>query len=283
MTIPQIAREPFFQFALLGTLLFIGVTQWEHYKHNASKTIVVDDARVNMMIVNYNQQTGHLPTKQQLDALIDNYILEEITYREALNMGLDKDDEIIRRRLSQKYQFIQTDLDATPAPAEEDLQQFYATNPVLFQSDATVSFSQIYFSADKSTDSLALQKAKLVLKELQQGTLTRAPEKGDRFPLQYDYADQTKLNIQQNFGDKPILDTLFNGKIKSWLGPVQSGYGWHLLYIMDRTVKTTIPYQDIREEVKLKFLEQTKEIQDKRALDQLRDKYHIQRAYLNAK
>src|SRR6202008_3789046 len=165
-----------------------------------AREITVDNEQVNLMIVNYKTQTGSLPTKQQLDAMIDNYIKEEISYREAKKMGLDKDDEIVRRRLSQKFDFLQTDLTEIPSPTEEQLQQFYTNNPALFRDSATVSFSHIYFSTDNSNDSIAKQRAVAVLQQLKQTNQQRAPEKGDRFPLQYDYTNQNALDLQQNFG-----------------------------------------------------------------------------------
>lgn len=276
-------REPLLQFLILGTILFVVVTQCEQHANRASREIVVDIERVNLMIVNYTKQNGHIPSKEQVDALIENYILEEIMYREALKMGLDQDDEIIRRRLAQKFQFIQSDLAELRNPTEEELKKFYADHPDYFQDDARVSFSHIYFSTDNSSDSIAKQRAIQILAESKLGHLTHTPEKGDRFPLQYDYTDQSNLDIRQNFGDKPILDTLFYGKLKTWLGPAHSGLGWHLVYILNRKDVTTNPYPEIRDEVKAKFMEDQKAEQNKRDLEKLVGKYSIQRVYLNSK
>src|SRR5678809_638780 len=128
-------------------------------------------------------------------------------------------------------------IEAAP-PTDKDLIKFYTKHPGLFQTEATVSFSHIYFSTDHITDNMAKQKALVVLQQLKKSNLHRAPGKGDRFPLQYDYADQAVLDIQQNFGEKAILDTLFNAPINTWVGPVRSGYGWHLVFI-SKTVSYT--------------------------------------------
>ena len=279
----NIFTEPFIQFLILGGLLFLLVTYIQRTKDNASRQITVDGDRVGLMLVNYKSQTGNLPTKQQLDAMIDNYIKEEISYREAKNMGLDKDDEIVRRRLSQKFDFMQTDLTETAPPTEEQLKQFYTNNPALFQKEATVSFSHIYFSTDKSNDSLAKQRALVVLKQLQQTTLQRAPEKGDRFALQYDYTDQAALDIQQNFGNKQLLDELFKARVNTWVGPVQSGYGWHLIFISKRDSTVAIPFTSIKEEVRTAFTETVKATENKKIFDRLSKKYSINRAYLQTK
>jgi parvulin-like peptidyl-prolyl isomerase len=126
----------------------------------------------------------------------------------------------------------------------------------MFQKEATVSFSHIYFTADNSTDNIAKQKALKVLEQLKNSKLQRAPEKGDRFPLQYDYTDQAAVDIQQNFGDKPILQELFKAPLHTWIGPVQSGYGWHLIFISKRNSASEIPFESIKEDVKTKWLEE---------------------------
>ena len=279
----KIFTEPFIQFLILGGLLFLLVSYIQRTKDNASRQITVDGDRVELMLVNYKSQTGNLPTKQQLDAMIDNYIKEEISYREAKNMGLDKDDEIVRRRLSQKFDFMQTDLTETVPPTEEQLKQFYDSNPAMFQKESTVSFSHVYFSTDKSNDSLAKQRALAVLKQLQQTTLQRAPEKGDRFALQYDYTDQAALDIQQNFGNKQLLDEIFKARVNSWVGPVQSGYGWHLIFISKRDSTAAKPFAAIKDEVKAACVEAAKASENKKVFDRLSKKYSINRAYLQAK
>ena len=281
--IRSLFAEPFVQFLILGGCLFLLVSYIQQQTNRQSREINIDNEQVNLMIVNYKTQTGSLPSKQQLDAMIDDYIKQEISYREAKKMGLDKDDEIIRRRLAQKFDFLQTDLSEIPVPTEEDLKQFYKNNPALFRNDATVSFSHIYFSTDNSTDSIAKQRALVVLQQLKQTNLLRAPEKGDRFPLQYDYTDQVAVDIQQNFGDKPILKELFTAPLHSWFGPVQSGYGWHLLYVTKIESAREIPFASIKEEVKTQYIETEKAKQNKKVFDKLNEKYIIKRKYLDTK
>jgi len=279
----RLFKEPLIQFLILGTVLFFVYSYIQRQTDVQAREITVDNEQVNLMIVNYKTQTGNLPTKQQLDAMIDNYIKEEISYREAKKMGLDKDDEIVRRRLSQKFDFLQTDLTEIPSPAEEQLQQFYINNPARFRDSATVSFSHIYFSTDNSDDSIAKQRAIVVLQQLKQTNLQRAPEKGDRFPLQYDYTDQNALDLQQNFGDKEIAHELFKTPLHTWAGPFQSGYGWHLVFVTKIDNAKQIPFTSIKEEVKAQWIAAEKEKQNKKVYDELSAKYIINRAYLDTK
>jgi len=283
ITLKRLFGEPLIQFLFLGMLLFFLTSYIRQHRDKESREIIVDNERIGLMVMNFKTQTGDLPNKEQLDAMIENYIREEISYREAKKIGLDKDDEIIRRRLSQKFNFLQTDLTEAAQPSDKDLKQFYDQHFQMFQKEATVSFSHIYFTADNSTDNIAKQKALNVLEQLKNSKLQRAPEKGDRFPLQYDYTDQATVDIQQNFGDKPILQELFKAPLHTWIGPVQSGYGWHLIFISKRDSVTEIPFASIKEEVKTKWLEEVKAAQNKKVFDQLNEKYIIKREYLETK
>src|SRR5678815_1195429 len=172
VTIKRLSSEPLVQFFILGLLLFFLTSYVRQHRDKKSREIIVDNERIGMMVMNYKTQTGDLPNKEQLNAMIDNYIREEISYREAKKIGLDKDDEIIRRRLSQKFNFLQTDLTEAAQPSDKDLKQFYTQHPELFQTDATVSFSHIYFSADNNTDDIAKQKALTVLQPVSYTHLT---------------------------------------------------------------------------------------------------------------
>jgi peptidyl-prolyl cis-trans isomerase C len=275
--------EPIIQFLILGGLLFLLVTYVQQKKSRTSREINVDSERVGLMLLNYKTQTGILPTKAQLEAMIDNYIREEISYREAMKMGLDKDDEIIRRRLSQKFDFLQTDLTEIPSPSDADLQKFYKDHPALFSTDVSVSFSHVYFNADNGADSSAKVKALNVLQQLKQSSLQRAPEKGDRFSLQYDYTQQSHLDVEQNFGNRELTTELFKAPLKQWVGPFQSGYGWHLVYISNRTSITEMPFAQAKEDVKSKWIAAAKAAQNKKAFDRISEKYIINRTYLETK
>ena len=275
--------EPLIQFLFLGTSLFFIVRFVQRQSDWAEREILIDNSRIAQMIVNYKSQTGVLPTKQQLDAIIENDIREEISYREAKKMGLEKDDEIVRRRLAQKFDFVQTDMETVKDPGENELVSFYKNNPSLFREPAKVSFTHIYFSADHVHDSIAKQRAIKVLEGLYQTKVKRAPERGDRFPLQYDYTDQSELDIRQNFGDKPMVRELFTSPVGKWTGPVQSGYGWHLIFILKRDDAVLSPFAGIKDQVKAQYIEHEKEMQNKALFDKLEKKYIIKRDYLDSK
>lgn len=280
INLSRFLTEPLLQFLILGGMLYVVVSFIQLQKEKQPKEIVVDGERVALMVSNYRSQTGELPTKHQLDAMIEDYIKEEISFREAKKMGLDKDDEIIRRRLSQKFDFVRNDLIEVQEPDEKQLQEFYKTHLSLFQTESSVSFSHIFFSTDHSADSVAKRKALTLLQQLKGTSIHRAPEKGDRFALQYDYTEQTALDIRGNFGDKPIVDSLFKSNVGNWVGPVQSGYGWHLLYILKRTMASPMLYESNKKLVKEKYMEAAREAEHQKTLQELSKNYIVRRTYL---
>jgi len=277
----RILREPIFHFIILGAILYATVSFIQKRKTKYDREILVDNDRVVLILKKYKMQTGELPSKQQLNAMIDDYIKEEIYYREAKKMGLDADDEIVKRRLAQKMEFLQSDLAQEENPSEEKLKSFYQNNPSLFSADATVNFSHIFFSADKTGDSIAQSRAIHVLRQLKDSPVQHAPGKGDHFALQYDFTDQSLLDIKQNFGDAPMADSLFEGPLRTWIGPVKSGYGWHLLYISKRDSSRLLPYASIRAAVKVKFADAEKMRLNENAFRNLSKNYIVNRAYLS--
>jgi peptidyl-prolyl cis-trans isomerase C len=274
--------EPLLQFLIIGGMLYIFVSFIQHQKEKLSKEIVVDVERVALLVNNYKIQTGELPSRDQLNAMIDNYIKEEIFFREAKKMGLDKDDEIIRRRLSQKFDFVRSDLRQINLPSDRQLLEFYNTHPSLFETEASVNFSHIFFSTDHVSDSVAKHRALAVLRQLNGTSIQRAPKKGDRFPLQYDYTDQAALDIRETFGDKPIVDSLFKSRVGQWSGPVQSGYGWHLLFISNRNSNSEMSYEANKELIKEKYMAIVREKENEKTFDLLAKTYIIKRTYLRS-
>ena len=277
----KLIREPLVHFLLIGGLIFFIASYLTVKGRRDAKTIVISNEKIGSILRFYQIQNGALPTKQQLDAMIDDYIREEIFYRESLNMHLDKDDEIIRRRLSQKMEFLQSDLALVPEPSINRLKTFYLSNPRLFRDSALVSFTHIYFSADKQGNEEAKERAIVAKGKLNATNTSRAPQMGDPFPLQYDYAGQNKLDIVQLFGSKPILDSLFSSPTEMWIGPVESGYGWHLIRITERTESVVPPFEKVQGKAKDDYLSYAKDSLNRAAYQKILKKYIVKRDYLN--
>jgi len=277
----RILREPLLHFMLIGALLFL-VTAWVNTKRNqAGQQIVIDNNIVGRIIMQYQSQLGMLPSKEALDGMIEDYIRGEIYYREALKLGLDKDDEIIRRRLSQKYEFLQNDLTVVPPPSDDTLKAYYNAHPELFRDLATVSFTHIYFSPDRDGNEEARNRAEAVFDKISGVNIEHAWQSGDPFPLENNYTGITKLDARQNFGVSAFADSLFTIPEHQWSHPVPSGYGWHLIYVTGRKPAIVPPFESVKKDVVVAWQNQQQKQQNEKRYHDVEVQYTILRNYLN--
>src|SRR5581483_740946 len=149
---------------------------------------------------NYALQYGTPPTRAQLESLVDEYVREEVFYHEALKRGLDRDDEIIRRRLVQKYEFLQQDLAIQQEPTRKQLQAYYTDHLENYHAPERVTFTQVYFSPDGRGERGAREDALRVAGELRARGVFRAVEEGDRFDGPSDYAAASEEELRRVFG-----------------------------------------------------------------------------------
>lgn len=272
-------REPLLQFFTIGAVLFAAVHAIANNKADMSRHIVIDTRAVDRLAKLYEMQSGTQPSATKLDALVEEYVREEVLYREAVRMGLDQNDEIVRRRLTQKLEFLERDLITVPDPSEAELKRYYAEHAEQFIQRATVTFSHLYFSPDLGGSEFAKRRAEAALAKLRPRSAAGAPRAGDRFPLQHDYADIEKLEVAQLFGQFPIVEALFSSPIGQWVGPVQSGYGWHLILISRRKEATLPPLEEVTERVKQAYLDEKRHEANEQKFEEMEMTYTITRAY----
>jgi hypothetical protein len=242
-----VAREPFVHFILLGALMFAASETVEHF--TTQYRVVVTPERIARLADTYRQQFGQEPSATQLTTLIDNYIKEEIEYRESTALGLDRDDEIVRRRLVQKYEFLQQDLQTLEDPSEQTLKAYYAAHASNYGQPATRSFTQVYFSPDNGGDAAAKARAGAELEKLNASGADRAPSDGDVFPGPTDYADINPGDAERLFGQSDLSRDLFTARVGQWAGPFRSGFGWHLVRVTDARSTTPQPYEAVASRV----------------------------------
>jgi peptidyl-prolyl cis-trans isomerase C len=238
MTIPRrIAREPLVQFLLLGLLLF-GVAQLIQVRR-ARPVIVVDAAQRDYQRSLYRAQFATEPDPARLRELTDTYVRDEALYREALRLGLDRDDEIIRRRLVQKMEFLVAESVAPPEPTAAQLADYHAQHAEAFRRPATVDFSQRYF-ADADGHS-GRSRAQAALDATRAGHVIR----GDVFAPGDDFQAMDTVQARQLFGESPLSTALFAVPPGAWAGPFKSGYGWHLVRVTARSAASVAPLAEV--------------------------------------
>lgn len=249
----RLVREPLAQFFVLGALIFVAAGYFEHASDQADRRIVVTEATVERLAQRYRAEMGFPATEQQLKALVDAYVRDEALYREAVRLHLDDQDEIIRRRLVQKMQFLVSDVSLDGSPSRAVLRGYYAAHPERFTNPPAVAFHHIYFSPDHGGSEQARRRA-----EQAEGPLARGADwrtLGDEFPLQARYGDLARQDMIQLFGDTPMVHALFIVPVRRWSGPFRSGYGWHLVFVDKRRAPTIPPFETIQDRVRGSYLD----------------------------
>lgn len=267
------AREPFFQFLLLGALIWAGV---EYVEAQSERYVIhVGQAERQRLAIAYQQQYNQAPTPEQLLALTDRYIRQQIFVREGKALGLDKSDEIVERRVAQKYEFLQQDLGATDTPDEATLRRWYQSHKLQYLTGTRVAFSQIYFSTDRDGEASAKVRAEKVLASLVKSAQTRAPGLGDAFPGPSDLPALSKDDAVRLFGESQLSASLTDVAPGRWAGPFRSGYGWHLIFVNHRIAPSVPAFEDIRGRLADDYREEQRRLENARSYEKLRAKYHV--------
>jgi peptidyl-prolyl cis-trans isomerase C len=273
--IKKLLTEPLLHFLLIGLAIFL--SSYYVSKKREIHRIIIDKAVIGKLTMAWESQFGRPPNSNELKMAMDDYIKQEVLVREAQQLGLNQDDEIIKRRLQQKMTFIIKDNIIIPDPAPALLEAYFSQHAGKFSEKPTVSFSHIYFSADNSSYESARQRAFEILHSMEgKPARSRAPELGDHFMLLYDYNNIDKTEAQGLFGDSPFADSLFTVNENKWAGPFLSGYGWHLLYVNKRQGKTIPPLSEIKSRVIQSYKDDKINQMDNDAMVKLVEKYHVE-------
>ena len=249
----RLLREPLFHFVVLGgVLFFVYAAASDLFTPDSSRRIDITAAQIELLAANWTRQWQRPPTGDELSALVESRVREEVLYREALAVGLDQNDVIVRRRMVQKMELLSQDLALLADPTDQELQAFFDENREEYRTPPRLSFSHIFFNTDERGGA-AEEDAIRVLAVLRARTPTpkASPELGDRFMLPYEYTLQTPPEVQRQFGGR-FAEALFEFE-PGWNGPVLSGYGLHLVYAGER-VESRIPaYGEIRDRLVMDF------------------------------
>ena len=229
----RILREPWVHFLVLGIALFaLSAVLSDRGEDDSSQRIDITAAEIEWLSRNWEARWQRPPTETELRGLVDDYIRQEVLYREALKMGLNRDDEIIRRRMVQKIEFLTEDLAAQAQPSEAELQSYYQENLDKYRFPERRSFTHIYFNVDQRGDAVVQAAEQTRARLLASPASENYAELGDRFMLPHDYAAQSEAEVARQFGQR-FAAALFEVEPMEWQGPIPSGYGLHLVRVTE--------------------------------------------------
>ena len=281
----KILREPLLYFLLLGAAMFGTyqlVSDAGFSGNQPLEEIVITEGHIDALILGFESVWQRPPTEQELDGLVQAHIREEVMYREALAMGLDRDDTIIRRRLQQKLAFLTEDIASLAEPTEAELEAFLATNQERFREQTRFSFEQVYFNVGKRGSS-AEADAELQLTELRKPNTTGPGEDSNSSIDTTLLGDKLLLSQFNNAYEREILRAMgsqFLGGLQSlpvgsWQGPIESGFGLHLVKLSERIEGIVPPLDDIRDLVSRDWMSAKREETNEAFYTALRERYIV--------
>jgi hypothetical protein len=272
----RLFKEPLIQFLIIGAAIYGAYALFgspeEDYRDNI---ILADSNRINAMISEWESRWQRPPTRQEIDGLIQQYIKEDVLYRQAVSMRLNEDDPITRRRMAQKLEFLTSDLAQMQEPAEGELETFFEENEAAYRDPDRISFSHIFFDPDARGDA-TLDDADQLLAQLKaEGEPTEEMlQQGDRFMLQNYFAAASERDIRRQLGSG-FAESVMALEPGQWHGPVLSGYGVHLVYVFAYQEAPAPQFEAVRERVLEDWHTVKREEFNQQFLESLKERFEI--------
>jgi hypothetical protein len=270
-------REPLLQFLFVALALFVvyRVLNPSQASDASSNRIELTEDDLVQMSVAWLAQGRSPPTAEQMRNLIELKVREEVLYREGLALGLDKEDTIVKRRLAQKMEFLSDEGAFAAEPTGEELRAWFKSNAQSFALPPRISFRHLYFSTDQRGEQAAAS-AELALAALagKSADWPGAASLADPFMFQDYYGDRSFDEMAKQFGPD-FAQALVKLKPGAWLGPIQSGYGWHLVFL-DALTPARIPeFEEIEPSIKSEYVADQRLKARRQAYERMRARYQV--------
>lgn len=244
----RLVREPLAHFLLLGIVIFAAYSWVSNRTDDEPANIVITQGQVASMIEGFTRAWQRPPTTDELAGLIRDRVQEEVFCREAIALGLDRDDTVIRRRLRQKMEFISDDVGSEGAATDEQLRTYLHEHPDAFRVERRFTFTQLYLDPERHGENLTKDSAQLLAHLKQAGTDADVSSLGDPFMLEHRFRAVPSSEVAREFGEKfaAKLGELEPGQ---WQGPIESGYGMHLVLVTERSDGRVPALEEVRDAV----------------------------------
>ena len=267
--------EPLLHFVAAGLVLFVASKL--RGDEDGAHRIVITPQREAQLANRYALQFGASPSPQILTQLVDQEIEEEILFRRGVALGLDRDDEIVRRRVVQKMQFLLHDVQAPPEPEEGQLSAYFEDHAGRYVTPTRVTFSHVYLSTDKGDD-VARARARQALERLSHGE--QASRVGDPFPDLYHFSAYEPEQVYRLFGRSELSAAALSVAPGRWMGPYRSGYGLHLIRVETRLEARQPTFVEVRDRVRTDYLLAEQDRRNIAAFNALAGEYEVVRTRL---
>jgi len=269
----RILREPLIHFLVLGALIFAAFS-WLNRDRQSAEEIHISRSQQEHLLSIFTRTWQRPPTAQEFQGLLQDYIRDEIAYREGIALGFDQEDTIIRRRMRQKLELLSDEIVSFTQPTDAQLQQYLEANIEAFRLAPRFDIRQVYISRDRR-GAQAEAYALGLLDRLRNDPDADWSSLSDPLALPAALTGASSGELERYFG-KRFTDSLLTIKTGVWTGPVESGYGLHLV-IIDRFTPAMDPQLiDVRERVKTEWLAQRRLAATDEMYENLAEKYSIE-------
>jgi hypothetical protein len=268
----RLRDEPLWLFLLLGLLVFV-VDRVAPERDDASDyAVTIDSSQIDRIRAVWRAQTQREPSTEEIDSLLEEHIREEILFREALRLGIDRDDVIVRRRLAQKMSFFIEDASASQKPSQKEARAFFENNLERYRLPERVSFSHVYYSRDRRGEQAAADATTVLASLAADDSSWRSA--GDPFMLLREYADRSQGDVVELFGGT-FAEALFELPVGGWQGPIESAYGLHLVKILNKTEARVPEFESVEERVIDDLITENRRAANQSYYEELRRRYRV--------
>ena len=235
-------------FLLIGAALFVAYSLLSARDETPRDAIVVAAGKIEHLATLFARTWQRPPTRTELKGLINDYLHEEAAYREGMAIGLDRDDTIIRRRIRQKLEFITEDIASQIEPSDDQLAEYLAAHTDQFRVNPRLTFKQVYLNSDGRGDSIDADARELLIAFKGDPSID-ASTLGDHILLEYGYTDVSMREIANMFGQQ-FAAAVVDLEPEVWSGPIESGYGVHLVFVDERREARLPELDEVRDQVR---------------------------------
>jgi len=273
----SLLKEPLLHFLLIGAILF-AAHEWRAQSRLGendeirSEKIAVTAEVIARLKDGWSRQFQKTPDQDEVRTIVEAHIVEEILYREALALGLDRNDTIVRRRLAQKMEFLTQDIAHAAVPDEQALEAYFHQNVAKYLRPSRVSFRHVYFSQEKRGGT-AESDAKNALTSLASPGASEE-SLGDGFLQGFEFVDQDEQDIATVFGPEFARELLATPE-GAWRGPLASSYGSHLVIVTGKGEPKAAEFSEVRSLVLHHILEERRLAANAELIEGMKNKYEI--------
>ena len=273
--INSLLKEPILHFLLIGVLLYVTYQSFNNYLNRDKNIIHVSKEEIQMLDQGWEMRWKRPPTPEEKEGLLRQNIRDKVLYRTAVEMGLDKEDMVIQRRMVQKVEYLGADIIQPPQPNEAELVSYFEEHKNEYKLPEIITMTHLFFDPDKRGDATLVDANEaLVRLNLQDDPASNLSGIGDAFMLANYYPGKTELEIRKLFGSG-FTTSVFKLEPGKWHGPVLSGYGTHLVFVHNHEINEVPEYTDVRDLVRDDWMAEKKAELEEQYIDGLLARYEV--------